>query len=368
MVKHLLTLACAAVALSASAATVVDYEINYGTCDKFPFYVMGYTPTFEDGVMKASNPGSWYQFFMADNIGINEAYTYTVTVKVKSSKAGSMAMNMGWGWGEGEQANGTLNVTTEWAEQTCDFHNVATGSANVVLQPGGFDGDLEFEWLKVSHEDVSLDPALQCMIINNIPSAKDNGNDLDIWDCSFNYAFPTPIAAGTYNLSFDVYGVTAGEGAAIWGTLKNGDDDAAWYGGGEFNIAADQWTTINKTFTIDNPMSVLNFVFGGKYKGKTLYFDNFVMTKADATENVIANSEFTEPALGHWSRPSWLKYDLYVGNGPAHGAAGIEAIEADTAAPVYYNLHGVRMAEGNLPAGIYVKVTGNKAEKVAIRY
>lgn len=367
MVKHLLTVACAAVALSASATSVVDYEINYANYTEFPFYVMGYTPTFEDGVMKASYPGSWYQFFIGDGIAINEAYTYTVTVKVKSSQAGSMTMNMGWGWGDGEQANGTLNVTTEWAEQSYDFHNVATGNANVVLQPGTFEGDLEFEWLKVSHEDVSLDPALQCLVVSDIPTTNDEGGTLKIWDVSFNYAFPTPIEAGTYNLSFDVYGITAGEGAAIWGTLKKDGADEAWYGGGDFNIAANEWTTINKTYTLEYPMSVINFVLGDKYKGETLYFDNFVMTKEGTTENVIANGEFTDASLGKWSRPSWLKNNIYVGNGPAHTSAGIDAIEAETAAPVYYNLQGIRMANDNLPAGIYVKVTGNKAEKVAIK-
>lgn len=359
MVKHLLTLACATAALSVGATPVVDYTIDYSTYTEFPFYVMGYTPTFADGVMKASYPGEWYQFFAADGYSLNSAYTYTVTVKVKSSKAGSIGLNVGWGWGDGEQINSSMNVTTEWSEQSVDFHNVGTASgANVVVQPGTFDGDLEFAWLKVSHEDTSLDPALQCMIADNLPQDA----TLNAWDCCAQYNFPSAVEAGTYTLKYDVYGLENGTGA-IWGTVS----DAGWYGGGDFDITANKWTTVSKTFTTDGPMTMLQFVFGGKYKGKTLYFDNISLTKEGSTENLIENSDFKTADLGHWSRPSWLKYDLFVGNGPAN-TLGIGEIEADAnAASAYYNLQGLRMPEGNLPAGIYIKVTGSKAEKVAIR-
>ena len=40
----------------------------------------------------------------------------------------------------------------------------------------------------------------------------------------------------------------------------------------------------------------------------------------------------------------------------------IEAIEAETAEAVYYNLQGVRVA--NPENGIFIKVAGNKVEKV----
>jgi len=360
MVKRLLSLACAAVALSASAIEVVDYTIDYSTYTDFPFYVMDYTPTFEDGVMKASYPGAWYQFFAADGISTNSDYSYKVTVKVKSSAAGSFGVNMGWGWGDGEQAKGTMNVTTEWAEQTVEFHNVGTGSCNVVMQPGTFEGDLEFAWLKVTHEDVSLDPALQCLIADKLEAQEAT----NIWDLCVQYAFPTPLEAGTYSFKYDVYGVVNGSGS-IWGTV--GEDP--WYGGGTFNIVANEWTTISKTYTFSGEVSVINIVFGGpeNYTGSTLYFDNFSLTKEGSTENLIENSEFKEASLGNWGRPSYLKYNLYVGNGPAHSTLGVDAVEADgNAVPAYYNLQGMRMPEGNLPAGIYIKVTGNKAEKVAI--
>lgn len=372
MVKRLLTLGFAAAALSATATSVVDYEIDYSKYDKFPFYVMGYTPTFEDGVMKASYPGEWYQFFMADAISINSAYTYTVTVKVKSSQEGSLACNMGWGWEDGQKATGNLKVTTDWAEQTVEFHNVGTGNANVVLQPGSFAGDLEFSWLRVSHEDTSLDPALQCMIIDNIPASKttDDGEaDLDLWECCAQYNFTTPLEPGTYAFSYDTYGLQDG-GAYIWGTVGG----AGWYGGGGAKIAKDKWTSNSGTFTIEQEMTMLQFVFGSLYKGKTLYFDNFVLTKvADGAAeggaaNLIANGDFAQASAGQWSRPGYHSYSLFVGNGPAHPTSDAAAIEDDTnVRPVYYTMQGILMPEGTLPAGIYIKVTGSKSEKVVIR-
>ncbi|MCM1451186.1 MAG: hypothetical protein NC102_02925 [Clostridium sp.] len=361
MVKHLLALVCAgATMMSAGAAEVVDYTLDYSTLTEFPFYDMGYIPTFENGVMKASYPGSWYQFFASYPVKTESVYSYTVTMKVKSSKEGTISTKFLWGWGEGECAETKMAVTTEWSEQSFDFHNVADGKCEVVMLPGTFEGDLEFAWIKVTHDDTPLTPARQCLIADRLEMQKATNT----WDLSAQYTFPTALEAGTYTLKFDVYGLQAGKGS-IWGTV----DDAAWYGGGEFAVKANAWNSISKTYTFSGAVSVINLVFGGEenYAGSAIYFDNFSLTKEGSTENLMENGDFKTAKLGNWGRPSYLLYNLYVGNGPAETAGTVD-IEAEVdGEPVYYNLQGIRMNGDALPAGVYVKVAGRKAEKIVVR-
>ena len=56
---------------------------------------------------------------------------------------------------------------------------------------------------------------------------------------------------------------------------------------------------------------------------------------------------------------------LYVINYELAGTTGIDAIEAEAAAPVYYNLQGVEVA--NPENGIYLVRRGNKVSKEIIR-
>ena len=149
----------------AVSVDVEDYRINYGDYDKFPFYVMGYEPEFRDGLMCSSNPGGWYQYFAGDNVKTEIGNNYKVNVKIRSSKAGSFNVNMG-NWDSA--VSGTLNVSTEWEVQTVKMNNVPASSCFVIFQPGGFDGDLEMEWLTVTHEEA----------MNTIPKTPEEKYDI----------------------------------------------------------------------------------------------------------------------------------------------------------------------------------------------
>jgi GH35 family endo-1,4-beta-xylanase len=130
---------------------VNDYDYSFKDVSKFPYYVMGYEPKIVNGCLHSENPGSWYQYFIADNIPHPIEGTYVATVRVKASKAGSMALNMGWGWGSGESASGTLKVDTEWKDVKVTYDNIPAKSCNLVLQPGGFDGVIDIASVKVDH-------------------------------------------------------------------------------------------------------------------------------------------------------------------------------------------------------------------------
>ena len=137
---------------SGGDAVMVDIQntlSDFSTMTKFPFYVMGYEPAIEDGVLKSSNPGSWYQYFVISDFATPLPETYKVTAMVRSSKNGSIGIQMG-NWGA--TFSQSMSVSTEWEEQSVTFDNLTTEKSFVVFQPGTFDGDLEVKWVKVTHQ------------------------------------------------------------------------------------------------------------------------------------------------------------------------------------------------------------------------
>lgn len=127
---------------------VEDKTTKFSDYTKFPFYVMGYEPEIVDGVLVSKFPGDWYQYFVVDGISTVPGQDYIVTAMIKSSKEGSFNVQMG-NWGATNEK--AINVTTEWAEQSVTISGITTDNSFVVFQPGGFDGDIEIQWVKVSH-------------------------------------------------------------------------------------------------------------------------------------------------------------------------------------------------------------------------
>lgn len=123
--------------------------VDFTTMSSFPYYVMGYTPTFDTGVLHSEYPGEWYQYFIADGISIPKEGDYTAIVKIKSDRPGTLTLNMGWGWGEGESASGKLEVGEDWKESVVNYTGIPEKSVNLVLQPGVFEGPIDIEWVKI---------------------------------------------------------------------------------------------------------------------------------------------------------------------------------------------------------------------------
>ena len=130
---------------------VLDGEIYYKDYSKFPFFVMGYEPVIENGILKSSYPGSWYQYFVIDGIPTDPKNTYTVTAKIKGSEEGQLTVQMG-NWNENLPTS-NMKITTEWAEQSVKITGLSSNTSFVVFQPGNYAGDIEIEWVKVSHEE-----------------------------------------------------------------------------------------------------------------------------------------------------------------------------------------------------------------------
>ena len=163
------------------------YSQDYSTYNEFPFYVMGYAPSFDGTAMvdapttqqlwrgnESDFPGEeacsgtvtiagtdfyvqekgsdlWRQYFMADGIGTKLDGKYKVVAQVRATNAVSVKINMGWGWGNGEQASTTVSIpgATEFQEVEWEYTGINGTSCNLVAQPGTIAETIEWQSLKV---------------------------------------------------------------------------------------------------------------------------------------------------------------------------------------------------------------------------
>ena len=230
--KKLLTLfALLAVFMGAKAESVVDYEIDYARYSGFPFWVMGFVPEWNDGVMtdygamfaykteaedgdnvvgtvttgsgveyqkiQLSEP-NWHQYFLADGINTSDmADVYTVKALVRASEACTINVNMGWGWGSGESTGVSVSIpqSDDFIEVEWEYTGIGGTSCNLVAQPGSCTAVIEWKSLTVSHYVKSGRPTEW---IENIS----NGNAEKSWE-------ELGLANVTYNDEDNFYKVCA---------------------------------------------------------------------------------------------------------------------------------------------------------------
>ena len=160
------------------------YTVDYTTYQGFPFYVMGYVPEFDNGWMtdfganykyaekkdgaeetsdvivktqggaeyyRWTEGGGWHQYFIADGIPTIIDGKYKVKALVKASEAATINVNMGWGWGNGESVGGQAQIpqSDDFVEIEWEYEGIGGTSCNLVAQPGGFTGVIEWKSLKV---------------------------------------------------------------------------------------------------------------------------------------------------------------------------------------------------------------------------
>jgi hypothetical protein len=186
--------------LGAKAANWVEvYSIDYSNNTGFPFYVMGYVPEWFDGVMTDFGAGygyktddemadftggtevgtvttqggvvyhkvqlnepAWHQYFIADGISTQLDGHYKVVALVKASEAVNVNVNMGWGWGQGETVGGTASIPAgdDFTEVEWEYTGIGGSSCNLVAQPGGFTGTIEWKSLKVYEDQKAQKPVV----------------------------------------------------------------------------------------------------------------------------------------------------------------------------------------------------------------
>ena len=162
------------------------YTIDYTTYSAFPFYVMGYAPSFDgsglydapttqklwrgnendfpgedacqgtvsvngtDFCVQETGENQWRQYFIADNIPTEIDGKYKVVAKVKASAACNINVNMGWGWGSGQQASASVAIPegSDFQEVEWQYEGIGGSSCNLVAQPGTVTETIE--WLSVT--------------------------------------------------------------------------------------------------------------------------------------------------------------------------------------------------------------------------
>ena len=177
--------------IGAKAEWLVDYTIDYSRYSGFPFYVMGYVPSFDGTAMidapttkrlwregESGFPGEdacesqvtingslfyvqetgtdyWRQYFMADDIPTKLDGRYKVVAKVKASEACTINVNMLWSWGE-SPASASVDIpqSDDFVEVEWEYSGINGQSCSLIAQPGTVTATIEwqsvtvYEWQK----------------------------------------------------------------------------------------------------------------------------------------------------------------------------------------------------------------------------
>jgi len=213
-----------------------DYYGDFKGVTKFPYYVMGYEPTIVNDCLHSEYPGSWYQYFIADNVALPEG-DYTAIIKVKSDRAGSLTLNMGWGWGSGEQAGGKLAVSEDWQESVVNFTKLTDKAVNLVLQPGGFEGPIDIEWIKIVHYEAPVMEFYSNVLSNSKMESGQPMTNFVVREKGKGDV-PGPILEGQGPDGLNCTKITAiANPANAWDTQFFITSDKAWAGGEKYRIS-----------------------------------------------------------------------------------------------------------------------------------
>lgn len=138
--------------------TVVDAEFDYTTMTGWSYWGQGPDGSSRgivDGVFQSYNPSVipnfWeFQYHVADGIPWVAGRSYKVVMMIRASAPAKFTLTAGTWDG---QAGGDVEVGTEWQEVSVTRNVSVDGNGFVMFQSGNFEGTIEMQWLKVTHEE-----------------------------------------------------------------------------------------------------------------------------------------------------------------------------------------------------------------------
>lgn len=198
------------------AEEVNDVYVDYSTLGSYTYWHGDKVDASinSDGNLLIHNPEAIenlyeIQYHVANGLVASPDIEYTVTAKIKASGDGYLTCCIG-DWGG--QQTAALSFTTEWQEVKLTFTGVNTADGFVMFQSGNFAGDIEIEWLKVTHKEAPSISLWNNMLLNS---------DCESDDTSCFYA--TEMTSGPKAATFGAAGTGAdGAGRAI--VVKSGDN------------------------------------------------------------------------------------------------------------------------------------------------
>ena len=299
---------------------IEDGRIEWSAYTSYPHYVMGYTPTIENGILKSSGTGEWYQYFVITDVPTDPSKIYTITAKIKGSSEGQLTVQMG-NWGE-QLPTANMSFTDQWAEQSVKISGLTSSKSFVVFQTT-FNGEIELEWLKVTHEEaktVTIPVTLLekdfndgespfggwglqssrrvedgVLIISN-PTAGQN------WEAQMAWDTQSPFNANVkYGLRYKIKGSAAGNFAAGF-QITDGYKSA-----GEFpNVSfGTEWKEVDVT-CVCSAEGATRLIFSfGAFAGD-IYIDDFQFYYEKSANAIPLTPEEKKDTLT-WAMDNWIK-------------------------------------------------------------
>ena len=243
--------------LGASAKEVVDAEVDfskYTDISEVPFPSWrGSESAFarlsiQDGCLhfhseEATDPTWDCQFFPIGGVDAEVGIVYTLHFKIKGSVAQNVSM-----LGFGQTPYDQFPITTDWVEGTVDYE-AANNDGNILMQCGGYIGDWDIAYLKITHEAKEERPVEWLEQLTNGDAEQDwadpnirwndqeknfticawgkekgrNMNENDGWD-----PFPCDIETVDGNRVFVVHGQVADSPAGADGADVSSWDNQFW--------------------------------------------------------------------------------------------------------------------------------------------
>lgn len=297
---------------------IEDKVVDYSTFTEFPFYVMGYTPVFEDGCMVSRYPGEWYQYFVADNIPTTIGKSYKVTFEIKASASGSMNVQFG-NWGN--LLEQPLGFSDEWQEVSIVYDNCPVDNSFIVVQPGTFEGDIFIKSLKVTHTEAPSVSIEETVVEYNFDDGKTLGgwgnglvtsiedgtmkvetpNALNSWEVQLCHETTTPFAVDTkYYLKLKIKG---DHEAGINAAFQNPD---GYIGCGDFTgiPVTTEWTEVETQATCTGEGATRLLINIGDYAG-TLYMDDLRLYIKKTSNTIPLTPEEKKDTLT-WAMDKWI--------------------------------------------------------------
>ncbi len=168
---------------------IVDAYIDYSNLTEIPIFSWGGSDaafsrlSLKDGCLhfhseEAVDPSWECQFFPIGNINAEVGTVYTLHYKIKGSIAQKVSM-IGFGqtpWDE-------FPITTEWVEGTVDYL-CTEPDGNLLMQCGGYVGDWDIAYLKVTHKE-KYESSEWVELINN-GDAEQSWESLGLADVQYN--------------------------------------------------------------------------------------------------------------------------------------------------------------------------------------
>ena len=324
------------------------YEIDYSDYEEFPFYVMGFTPEWIDGIM-TDGGGGWHQYFIADGIPTAVGNGYKVKALVRASANVTFNVNMGWGWGSGESTgtNVTVTASDEFKEVVWEYRNIGGTSCNLVAQPNS-DATIEWKSLAVYTADpVSVTTYGELDAVDPVMYVKNFGGDTgeatpdadgiftiedaegtgDAWATQFWIAAPYALPSGQkFYVEFDYMAENPVPDPENDGHFKKVDtqthratpgDYIIWHCIGSIEFT-EEWEHFEKEVTVEGDMNGWQSIaFNMHLNGNTKYYIKNIALKVPVIEG--------EAVICSVGPAGWTSFvsDKAVDLGEANGYAAV---------------------------------------------